>query len=332
MNEKEIIGKRFGKLIVIEDSGKRDRTSVLWRCKCDCGGEILAIRYQLTSGVITNCGCVPKKRASHGQAEDLTGQRFGELTVLRRVENGDNKRARWLCQCGCGNLHTVMAVKLKTGRTRSCGCRSQRAFYGKDLTGQQFGRLTALYLVKEKSNKLSRNRVVWHCRCVCGKEIDITADNLLAGRTQSCGCISDELRATLYEYQHYMEDTCIERLVRALNDKKENKVGFRGLSLKKDGRYHVNISFQKVRYDLGCYQSFEEAVQARLKAEEYLHVGFIKTYDRWKKQAEADSEWAERNPFVYKVQRVNGDFQIMTNAPDFECVEDLLPLSGGASG
>jgi hypothetical protein len=35
--------------------------------------------------------------------QDLIGQRFGKLTVIRRAENGASGRARWLCQCECGN-------------------------------------------------------------------------------------------------------------------------------------------------------------------------------------------------------------------------------------
>ena len=47
---------------------------------------------RLKKGVITDCGCIPKKTARRGnQAEDLTGRRFGYLTVLHRTENrGEN--------------------------------------------------------------------------------------------------------------------------------------------------------------------------------------------------------------------------------------------------
>lgn len=54
--------------------------------------------------------------------EDLTGQRFGKLTVLERASNGNHKQTRWLCRCDCGNERIVQARSLKSGNTKSCGC------------------------------------------------------------------------------------------------------------------------------------------------------------------------------------------------------------------
>lgn len=53
---------------------------------------------------------------------DLTGQRFGRLTVLSRAENV-GKQTAWLCRCDCGNEKIVLSCNLKTGNTLSCGCR-----------------------------------------------------------------------------------------------------------------------------------------------------------------------------------------------------------------
>lgn len=55
------------------------------------------------------------------KAIDLTGQRFGRLTVISRVENKNNK-ATWRCLCDCGNEATVRSDSLRNGDTRSCGC------------------------------------------------------------------------------------------------------------------------------------------------------------------------------------------------------------------
>lgn len=54
---------------------------------------------------------------------DLTGQRYGRLIVLKRVSNAPgSKKTRWLCQCDCGSLKEVGSCELKSGNTRSCGC------------------------------------------------------------------------------------------------------------------------------------------------------------------------------------------------------------------
>lgn len=57
---------------------------------------------------------------------DLTGQRFGRLTVLERVSDkiaaGGYPIRRWLCQCDCGNTTIVTRQDLRSGDTKSCGC------------------------------------------------------------------------------------------------------------------------------------------------------------------------------------------------------------------
>ena len=81
---------------------------------------------------------------------DLTGQRFGCLTVLSLGEvlaspGARSARRMWQCQCDCGNLTEVRANNLRSGNTKSCGCmrRDQPARSAKrlDLTGQRFGHL-----------------------------------------------------------------------------------------------------------------------------------------------------------------------------------------------
>ncbi len=52
---------------------------------------------------------------------DLTGNRFGRLTVVSRAENAGH-HLRWTCLCDCGNTKAVNSSHLKTGHTTSCGC------------------------------------------------------------------------------------------------------------------------------------------------------------------------------------------------------------------
>jgi len=53
---------------------------------------------------------------------DLTGQRFGRLTVLKRQANNKHNSEMWLCQCDCGNKKVIIGFDLKRGHTKSCGC------------------------------------------------------------------------------------------------------------------------------------------------------------------------------------------------------------------
>lgn len=52
---------------------------------------------------------------------DISGQRFGRLTVIERFGH-NGKRITWLCKCDCGNEKIVIGEDLKNGSTKSCGC------------------------------------------------------------------------------------------------------------------------------------------------------------------------------------------------------------------
>lgn len=124
-----------------------------------------------------------------GQFIDLTGNKYGRLTVIKRAEN-QGKKKMWLCKCDCGNEKIVRADSLKNGSIKSCGCflkesTSKRKF--KDLIGLKFGRWTVLQKV-ESQNKFTK----WKCRCECGSVKNVFANSLLNGSSKSCGCLKDE--------------------------------------------------------------------------------------------------------------------------------------------
>ena len=56
------------------------------------------------------------------KVHDLTGKRFGRLTVLEFVELDYNGAARWRCRCDCGTVFVASAANLVHGHTKSCGC------------------------------------------------------------------------------------------------------------------------------------------------------------------------------------------------------------------
>jgi hypothetical protein len=57
--------------------------------------------------------------------KDLTGQRFGTLTVIYRTDNAADGHTRWYCKCDCGNFKVAQSNNLKAGNVRSCGCLAQ---------------------------------------------------------------------------------------------------------------------------------------------------------------------------------------------------------------
>ena len=111
-------GMKFNRLTVIGPAGTDGRQHRLWECKCDCGGTTFATTSDLRHGHKKSCGCL--KRVSH--AKDITGQRFGMLTVMKRAGTNKHRKALWKCKCDCGRTTVVSSVDLVTGNTKSCGC------------------------------------------------------------------------------------------------------------------------------------------------------------------------------------------------------------------
>lgn len=61
----DMIGRRFGRLVVTSYEGRRDQgyySPELYRCKCDCGKEITVSKASLLSGSVKSCGCIRKER------------------------------------------------------------------------------------------------------------------------------------------------------------------------------------------------------------------------------------------------------------------------------
>lgn len=136
---KSEIGKKYNRLTITDIDYEKSYDSyfnkkyhrIYVKTKCDCGeipppNQLAAIQC----GHIKSCGC--SKFNNPLRVEDLTGQKFGRLTVIGRdlqrdeeeYKNGTRANAHWLCKCDCGNpqIKSVTGYQLKTGHTQSCGC------------------------------------------------------------------------------------------------------------------------------------------------------------------------------------------------------------------
>ncbi|MCD8365765.1 MAG: transcriptional regulator [Clostridiales bacterium] len=230
-------GDRFGRLTVIEKTEERKNRYIVWKCRCQCGNELLADTRSLSMGMIRDCGCVPKKDARKGRiSEDLTGRRFGQLTVIQRAANIEG-RVAWLCRYDCGKEKIISTHALKTERTRSCGCLKHNAGRGiADLSGQRFGRLTVLHPTNQRDLKGS---VFWKCRCDCGNTVKVTQSNLVYGTYRSCGCLRREYQENVAKQLHMIDGTCVE-LIEKGKRRSDNTSGFRGVCKMKNQKYRVD--------------------------------------------------------------------------------------------
>lgn len=73
------------------------------------------------------------------------------------------------------------------------------------------------------------------------------------------------------------------------------------------GKYRADIGFKSRRFYLGTFKTYEDAVQARMKAENKVHQGFVEAYYNWKENADKDPAWAKEHPFVFEVEKRDGE-------------------------
>lgn len=185
---KDLRGKVFGKLTVLYRVKNRGKV-VFWKCKCSCGTIKEIAGQALTGGRTISCGCYNKEKClgkKPANFKDLTGMRFGNLTVIKEAPS--NSQTKWECLCDCGNTTVVFANNLLKGNhTTSCGCK-KFSRYDEDLVGMVFNRLTVL----EKSDKVCATGSMWKCQCECGNIVTVSRNHLVTGHTNSCGCFRDD--------------------------------------------------------------------------------------------------------------------------------------------
>ena len=259
----DLAGQRFGRLTVLAPTEERRRGAVVWQCRCDCGRTVLMESLKLKPWLNLNCGSC----AGDTVPADLTGLRFGKLTVLEKSERRTKSRnALWRCQCDCGAQIETTRAKLLSGSTSSCGCGRQPPL--KDWVGRRFGKLVVVsYAGREKGCHL------WRCRCDCGNEVTVRQSNLQDGCSTSCGCSHDPTAA-----MHFVEGTCIE-LIRSKHLSKANTSGVRGVYFnKRKGKWVAQIMFKGKNHYLGAFDTLENAARARSRGEE-LFEDFLTWYD-----------------------------------------------------
>lgn len=228
--------------------------------------------------------------------DDLVGQRFGRLTVLKRSEDhvtaGGRKLVTYACVCDCGNEKIVRADKLRKGSTRSCGCivrekskisiknaantavenkRKRRAA----LVGKRFGRLTVLSIDGADNNGMYRAR----CRCDCGEVCSITINNLVCGRSTQCKtCQLNELNKN-FRINEMVDGTALCKLTQ--KKRCDNTTGVKGVYIdKRTGKFVAEIKLRGKKYWIGQYSRLEDAKKAREQAEQELFDPILKAHGR----------------------------------------------------
>jgi hypothetical protein len=219
-----------------------------------------------------------------GKFIDLTGQKFGRLTVIKKEET-KIKKIRWWCKCDCGNPELILVVTdhLKDGHTKSCGCLQKEIVseYGKqtkkyntyDLSGEYGIGYTSknepFYFDLEDYDKIKN-----YCWCYSSTYIISTDNNgkdIILMHQLISGYKSPDHKNRI------RFDNRKENLRYATRDQnnynnsiyRNNKTGIIGVCWdKKSNSWISQIGYNYKNIRLGFFDDFNIAVKNRLKAEQ----------------------------------------------------------------
>lgn len=211
---------------------------------------------------------------------DLIGKTFGYLQVIDKAENSKTNRTQWKCKCKCGKEIIVLTSNLRLGHTKSCGClrietiskknnyiEKENYMIGYTQRGQEFyfskkdyEKIKPYYWFINYSGyvqtKIEKKTILFHRFILNPKEtkvVDHINHDTVDNRRENLRIVTTK-------------ENCENRSITKRNT--SGVVGVSWLSDKQKWMSQIGSNRQKII--LGYFDSFEEAVKARKKAEEEL--------------------------------------------------------------
>lgn len=257
---------------------KNGHNKTFWYCQCDCGNpELIPVFIgHLRSGHTKSCGCL-------NNAEDLTGQIFGQWKVICRGEdyiNNGKKSVTWNCECQACNKtrKDIRSDILKKGGTYSCGCLKKNIL----LTDREYGigydyNNNVFYFDLEDYDKIKK--YVWiadkdgYMCANCfrnGKETTVKMHRLVMDVVDNEDVFVDHIKHCHYDNRK-SQLRVVNDSQNAMNAKlsKSNTSGITGVSWSKSkNKWEAYITINKKRKNLGRYENIDDAIRVRKEAEE----------------------------------------------------------------
>jgi len=207
---------------------------------------------------------------------DLTGQKFGRLTVIKRATNNHKGNARWHCQCDCGKEKIIVGLSLRNNNTQSCGCLASEKTCKRNITHGNTH--TRIFKIWQGIHTRCTNK---NCSSYCdygGRGIRVcqewTQDFFAFYQWAMSNGYSDELTIDRIDNNgNYEPKNCRWVTRHQQYSNKRNNTDFVGVSfcterkgfvayLKIDGKYVLHKRF-KIK---------DDAVKARLNAEQQFGI------------------------------------------------------------
>lgn len=237
-------------------------------------------------------------RFNRGRSKDIKDIPFGYLTPIEPTGEKHRKDYVWRCKCKCGNIVELPATRLLLGNTLSCGCMKVENI----LSASKFIGGTHLVLsLKEDEKKkdtlsgytgVSPKRDKWYAHITYrGKRYNLgtysNIEDAVKARARAKELVMEDALQLLEDFEEIHKDDYKpnrEALPKvktvALQDTKEkapfltvsrsnNTSGYPGVSRHRD-KWAAKITYQKITYQLGSFQSVDDAIAARKEAERKL--------------------------------------------------------------
>ena len=237
----DLTGQVFGRLTVVDFVP--NKKPIHWVCLCECGTKKIVSAANLKSGGTKSCGCYNREISSSSKLKDLSGQKYGRLTAVKRVPGG-SKSVKWECLCECGKQVKVRTTTLINGQSKSCGClraELKTIHQTKNLLGQTFGLLRVL-----RGPLKVNGETAWECSCSCGNQTTVKSRHLKGNPgTRSCGCLARVTGSKRWSWRAALTDEYRDK--RRLRHIKAYRLGFSQKVLARDSHTCFHCGHEKTR-------------------------------------------------------------------------------------
>lgn len=203
--------------------------------------------------------------------QNLIGKRYDKLIVKEQMESTKTGQRRWLCKCDCGGTYITTTGNLNSGHTTNCGCKKSP-----DLTGKVFGKLEVLGRSDKRNSRGKRTTPMWECRCECGAITYKATDTLTNPDISMCiECAGKYAAEIARQSAGFVDGTQITKIVE-MKPTAANTSGVRGVYFeKRSNKWRARLTFKGKIMSFGSFPKFEDAVEARRKAEQIYFGEFL---------------------------------------------------------
>jgi hypothetical protein len=200
---------------------------------------------------------------------DLTNHVYGRLTVLHEAEPATYPR-KWVCQCSCGTVKTILGSSLRSGLTQSCGCLNKERVSATSTAHGKYG--TRLYNIWHNMrqrcgnpNKTSFDYYGGNDITVCDEWSEFSNFDSWAVAT---GYDDTKTLDRIDGTQGYSPDNCrwTTHTIQSRNQKRRrtNTSGYSGVSfIPHLNKYQAYLTVAYKKVNLGYFPTAEEASEAR---------------------------------------------------------------------